>query len=100
MPQDTCIGNRIHGKHFAFTGRLALMTRMKAAGLITLRGGLFQNSVTTKTDYLVVGDNSYHKTCFPDQSRKLFHAHKLRSSGHRIEIISEEEFIFLIWTCQ
>lgn len=89
----------IAGKLFSITGRLSLMTRRKAAGLIASRGGLFQNSVTSKTDYLVVGDNSYHRTCFPDQSRKLFHAHKLRSSGHRIEIISEEDFIFLIWTC-
>ena len=90
----------IQGKLFSITSRLSLMTRRKAAGLITSRGGLFQNSVSSKTDYLVVGDNSYHRTCFPDQSRKLVHAYRLRSSGHHIEIISEEDFIFLIWTCQ
>ena len=90
----------IQGKHFSITGRLSLMTRKKAAGLIISRGASFQTGVNSKTDYLVVGDNSYHKTCFPGQSRKLFHAYKLRSSGHHIEIISEEDFIFLIWTCQ
>ena len=100
MSHSSDYRTHIIGKHFSITGRLSLMTRKKAAGLITSRGGLFQNSVTSKTDYLVVGDNSYHKTHFPDQSLKLFHAYKLKRAGHPIEIISEEDFIFLIWTCQ
>lgn len=89
--------NCLIGKHFSITGRLSLMTRSKAAELICSRGASFQNTVTAKTDYLVVGDNSYHRTFIDGVSRKLFYAYKLQNVGHPIEIISEEDFILLLW---
>ncbi|HEY9074080.1 MAG TPA: NAD-dependent DNA ligase LigA, partial [Desulfobaccales bacterium] len=43
------------GKSFVFTGGLPRLSREEAKGMVTARGGKVSSSVSTKTDYAVVG---------------------------------------------
>jgi DNA ligase (NAD+) len=47
----------LQGKVFVITGTLPNMTRDEAAARIEALGGKVTNSVTSKTDYLIVGEN-------------------------------------------
>jgi DNA ligase (NAD+) len=67
------------GKTFVLTGTLSQFTRQAAAGLIKERGGKVTDSVSKKTDFLVVGE---------DAGSKL---EKARSLG--VTVLSEEEFV-------
>ena len=53
------------GKAFVITGTLPSMSRQEATALIERYGGKVTNSVSSKTDYLVVGESpgrtKYHK---------------------------------------
>lgn len=50
------LDERLNGKTFVLTGELASFTRDEAKDMIKERGGLVTNSVTKKTDYLVMGE--------------------------------------------
>lgn len=69
-------------KTFVLTGSLNVITRNDASKIIEDKGGKVTNSVTKKTDYLIVGDNPGSKY---DKAINL-----------GIEIINEEKFIDLI----
>lgn len=75
---DRPSGHPIEGKNFVLTGILKHHTRSTAAALIKERGGKVSESVTKKTDYLVVGS---------DPGSKFEKAQKLA-----IPILTEEEF--------
>ncbi|NEO88282.1 MAG: NAD-dependent DNA ligase LigA, partial [Spirulina sp. SIO3F2] len=49
------------GKTFVITGTLPSLSRQEAADLIEAAGGKVTNSVSKKTDYLVVGENAGSK---------------------------------------
>lgn len=70
------------GKNFVLTGSLEHYTRLGAASLIKERGGKVTDSVSKKTDYLLVGQ---------DPGSKF---EKARSLG--VKILTEEEFISLL----
>ena len=86
----------ISNKYIAITGRLRHMSRKVAAAMINECGGHFQTSVTRITDYLVVGNNSYHRTAEAGQSRKLIRARQLQKCGSSILLITEDEMIWLL----
>lgn len=67
------------GKTFVITGTLSSMSRPEAAEAIKLRGGKVTDSVTKKTDYLVVGEAA---------GSKLTKAQQLG-----IRVIEEAEFL-------
>lgn len=71
-----------NNKHFVLTGTLHHYTRNAAASLIKERGGLVSDSVSKKTDYLLVGD---------DAGSKL---EKAKSLG--VKILTEPEFVALL----
>ncbi len=48
-------GHIFQGKNFVLTGSLEQYTRSHAAGLIKERGGKVTDSVSKKTDFLIVG---------------------------------------------
>lgn len=54
---DTPKNHPLQGKTFVLTGTLTNLTRTQAQTLIEGGGGKVSNSVTTKTDYIVVGEN-------------------------------------------
>jgi len=59
---------RLAGKAFVLTGRLPGLTRDDARGLIEAQGGRVTDSVTRKTDYVVVGEDAGSKL---DKARHL-----------------------------
>lgn len=80
---DTLVeDDRFSGKTFVLTGTLSLITRGDASKIIENKGGKVTNSVTKKTDYLVVGDSPGSKY---DKAINL-----------GIDIIDEEIFMELI----
>ncbi|HDM09464.1 MAG TPA: NAD-dependent DNA ligase LigA [Desulfobacteraceae bacterium] len=72
----------IAGKTFVLTGSLASMTRSEAKEIIEKLGGKVSSSVSSGTDYLVVGESPGSKLA------------KAREKG--VSILTEEEFLKLI----
>ena len=73
----------LNGKSFLFTGSLLKMKRTEAEELVEENGGKILSGVSSKLDYLVVGE---------DAGSKLEKAKKIAS----IHILSEDEFLELI----
>ena len=73
----------LKGKVFVFTGTLRCCSREKAGKIVESLGGVFSNTVTSKTTYLVVGQD-------PGRT-KLTRAKQLG-----IRTITEEEFLDMI----
>lgn len=87
----------IFGNEFVFTGVLQKMVRKDAMQYVVDAGGTCGDSVTKKTNYLVLGNNDYCSTIKGGKSNKQKKAEKLKLSGSDIEVISEDvfyEFIF------
>ncbi|MEW6698654.1 MAG: BRCT domain-containing protein [Bacillota bacterium] len=79
-------------KVFCFTGVSSRGKRHVIADTVESLGGIFKNSVTLSTDYLVVGDNGNPCWCFSCYGRKVEKAMELRKSGHKILIVHENDF--------
>lgn len=69
-------------KSFVFTGALDSYTRKEASNLVRKYGGEVKSSVSSKTSYLVVGDNPGSKY---EQAQEL-----------NVEILDENEFVELL----
>lgn len=80
--QHTADGN-LTGQTFLFTGTLPTLKRSEAEALAEANGGQILSGVSTKLNYLVVGE---------DAGSKLEKAKKINS----VKIISEEEFLKLV----
>jgi DNA ligase (NAD+) len=76
-------GGSLRGQSFLFTGTLNQLKRSEAEALAESMGGIILNGVSSKLNYLVVGE---------DAGSKLEKAKKINT----IKIISEVEFIQLI----
>jgi DNA ligase (NAD+) len=72
----------LQGKTFVLTGTLSALTRDEAKDQIKKRGGDVSESVSKKTDYVIVGENPGSK------------ADKAQILG--VEILNEKEFLDLI----
>jgi len=72
----------LSGKIFVFTGSLKKMARGEAKEIVKSLGGKANNSLSKKTDYLVVGK---------DPGSKLKKAEKLG-----VKTITEEEFLKMV----
>ena len=75
--------NSLSGQNFLFTGTLMQLKRSDAEALVEKNGGKIVSGVSSKLNYLVVGE---------DAGSKLEKAKKITS----IKIISEEDFIKLL----
>jgi DNA ligase (NAD+) len=82
IKQQSAEGN-LTGKSFLFTGTLLKMKRSEAEEKVEANGGKILSGVSSKLDYLVVGE---------DAGSKLEKAKKIAS----IQIITEDEFIELV----
>lgn len=80
---DTAFNGNLMGLNFLFTGTLTQLKRSDAEAMVETRGGHILGGVSSKLNYLVVGE---------DAGSKLEKAKKITS----IKIISEVEFIELI----
>jgi DNA ligase (NAD+) len=70
----------LEGKSFLFTGSLTQLKRSEAEAMVEQNGGKIVSGVSSKLDYLVVGE---------DAGSKLEKAKKISN----IHIISEEQFL-------
>lgn len=83
-------------KALVFTGALSL-TRQDAMQLAVNVGAIVKTSVTSKTSYLVVGDQDLARVGDDGMSTKQEKANALNASGKaNIQIISESEFLEMV----
>ena len=82
----------LYRKVCCFTGKLENLQRKDAMQLVVDLGGIVANSVTKKTNYLILGNNDYCPTIKDGKSSKQKKAEKLKLSGQDIDIISENTF--------
>ena len=82
----------IYQKVFAFTGALDKMTRKEAMQAVVDCGGIIGDTVTKKTNFLVLGNNDYCKSIKDGKSSKQKKAEKMQIDGFDIVTISEDVF--------
>ncbi len=75
-------GKKLREKVFVFTGVLENFTRDEAKEIVRKLGGRVSESISKKTDYLVIGDNPGSKI---EKAKKL-----------GVEIINEKEFLQIL----
>ena len=80
---DTAVDGNLAGLHFLFTGTLTQLKRSQAEAMVEAKGGHILTGVSSKLNYLVVGE---------DAGSKLEKAKKIAS----IKIITEADFLALI----
>ena len=88
--------NLFFGKTVVFTGTLSSMKRADAQQIIADIGGVNSNSVSKKTDFLIVGQQDYRIVGDDGMSCKQEKAIELVNSGCPLEILSEEDFLMNI----
>lgn len=87
----------IYGNTFAFTGSLSTYTRSEAQTLVQTLNGKYKRSVTNDTDYLVLGHFRSITRLTDGKSHKLIQAESNQKKGYDIKIITEKQFIEMIW---
>jgi DNA ligase (NAD+) len=81
--KEHATGGNLAGQSFLFTGTLPTLKRSEAESMVEANGGQILGGVSSKLNYLVVGE---------DAGSKLEKAKKINS----IKIISEEEFLKML----
>lgn len=82
----------LFGKTVVFTGALEKMTRKEAMQLVADLGGINGDSVTKKTNFLVLGNNDMCASIKDGKSAKQKKAEKYVLAGSDLAIISENVF--------
>lgn len=93
---DFDMDNPLYERNVVITGSLEKMSRKEAMQLIADLGGINGDSVTKKTDFLVLGNNDYCTSIKGRKSTKFKKAEKLILSGQDIKIISEDVFYDMV----
>lgn len=88
--------NPLYGKVCVFTGTLEKMARKEAAQIVANMGGINGNTVTKKTNFLILGNNDYCKSIKDGKSNKQKKAEELILNGQDLIIIPETEFYEII----
>ncbi|AZI22533.1 hypothetical protein EIH07_05475 [Chryseobacterium taklimakanense] len=76
-------------KTFCITGILSRGTRNQLQEAIKAKGGVTVNSISRKTDYLVIGDTNNACRSYACYGRKVEKALDLRKSGHTVILVHE-----------
>ncbi len=88
--------NPIYQKFVVFTGALSSMTRKEAFQLTLNLGATPEETITKKTNYLVIGNTDFAKSVTDGKTSKMKKAESYRQKGAEISIISENAFFDLI----
>jgi DNA ligase (NAD+) len=83
IKRQAVASNMLSGRTFLFTGTLNKLKRNDAEALVEKQGGKIVSGVSSKLDYLVVGE---------DAGSKLEKAKKINT----VKIISEDQFLELV----
>lgn len=94
--QDFDESHPLYGKVCVFTGALEKMVRKDAMQTVVNLGGICGDSVTKKTNFLILGNNDFCKSIKDGKSSKQKKAEQLQLAGHDIQVISENVFYDLI----
>lgn len=86
----------LYGKQVCFTGALDKMPRREAMQIVADLGGIPVDSVTKKTNFLVLGNNDYCASIKDGKSAKQKKAEKIKLDGGDIEILPESVFYDMI----
>lgn len=86
----------LYGKVCVFTGVLEKMERKNAMQIVLDLGGQCANSVTKKTNFLILGNNDYCSTIKDGKSSKQKKAEEYKLDGCDIEIVPENVFYEMI----
>jgi NAD-dependent DNA ligase len=78
---------------FCFTGESSQRTRKELAAFVDKHGGQVSDSVTKKTDFLVVCADGSQNWAFTTFGRKIQRAFEMRKSGHTIQLVQEFDFL-------
>lgn len=87
-----CPEIKIEGRTFCFTGESVHGTRKEIYETITQLGGICRNSVSKKTDYLIVGNCGNPCWAYACYGRKIEEAMTLRKEGGHVVIVNETDF--------
>lgn len=88
--------NPLFGKVCVFTGALEKFTRNEAAQLVVNIGGICGNSVTTKTNFLILGSTDYCASLKGAKSSKHKKAEQLIAAGQDLVILPEDAFYNMV----
>lgn len=88
--------NPLYGQHCVFTGKLDRLTRREAMQIVADLGGINEDTVTKKTNFLILGNNDYCSSIKDGKSSKHKKAEKNKLKGQNIEIIPESVFYDMI----
>ncbi len=72
------------------------MSRIDAMQNVVDRGGVCHDGVKTDTDYLVLGQCGFIGYEAGHKSGKIRRAEQLMAKGHKVEILSEADFIQML----
>lgn len=90
----------LYRKYCVFTGALSMYTRKEAAQIVVNLGGLCENSVTRRTNFLIVGDFEYTQNLKEGKSNKLKKAEQLITKGQDLQILSEKVFYDMLFDAE
>jgi DNA polymerase-3 subunit epsilon len=93
---DFDITHPLYGKSCVFTGTLAKMPRKQAFQTVVDFGGQVENSITKKTNYLIIGSLEYAQNIKGGKSSKLKKAERMIVDGKDIQILSENVFYDMV----
>lgn len=86
----------LYRKTCVFTGALEKMVRKDAMQLVVDLGGFVADSITKKTNFLIIGNTDYIANVKGNKTSKMKKAESLKLSGYDIEIIPENVFYELV----
>lgn len=86
----------LFGRVCVFTGALENFTRKEAMQIVADIGGIPNDSMTKKTNFLILGNNDYCKSIKDGKSSKQKKAEKMILDGADLQIIPESVFIDMV----
>ncbi len=84
--------NPFFKKTVVFTGALSTMERKDACQIVLNLGGIPEDNLTKKTNYLIIGDSGFGSTVKSGKSSKMLKAEKYIEKGIDISVLSEQDF--------
>lgn len=87
-----CPDITFESKRFCFTGKSSKTDRKSIEEILSVLNGVFHNSVTKTTDYLIIGNEGNPCWAFSCYGRKVEKAINMRKSGAPITIVHENDF--------
>ena len=88
--------NPIYEKRVVFTGSLSSMSRRDAYQLVLNLGGIPEDTITKKTDFLVVGNTDFAASIKNGKTNKMKKADMYRAKGQDILTLSENTFFQML----